>query len=128
LSVGAYYKASRIQFNHTFMAKTLRAGLSGYKFMGWAHGKTWPEALRTFNLRARAETNRAQCKVSVCNLQGAEPSKVSNERLVPDLVPVAGSAAVSVLARITLKLGGGKQQQSGASPLRRKAPLPLCAL
>ena len=37
------------------MAKTLRVGLIGYRFMGKAHSNAWRQAPRFFNLKANVE-------------------------------------------------------------------------
>src|SRR5208337_3384442 len=55
LNVKAHYKDRRIQFNPKFMAKTLRVGLIGYRFMGKAHSNAWRQAPRFFKLKANVE-------------------------------------------------------------------------
>ena len=52
----SHYKDAQQQFNPYFdMAKTLRVGMIGYRFMGKAHSNAWRQAPRFFSLKAHVE-------------------------------------------------------------------------
>ena len=54
----------------TFMAKTLRVGLIGYRFMGKAHSNAWRQAPRFFNLKANVELHTI-CGRNAAGVQAA---------------------------------------------------------
>jgi len=72
LNVKAHYKDRRIQFNPKFMAKTLRVGLIGYRFMGRAHSNAWRQAPRFFPLKANVELH------TICgrNTSGVQAARI----------------------------------------------------
>ena len=48
------------------MAKTLRVGLIGYRFMGRAHSNAWRQAPRFFPLKANIELHTVADFVNAC--------------------------------------------------------------
>jgi len=56
LKIEPHYKVGGRYFNPNFnMARTLRVGLIGYRFMGRAHSNAWRQAPRFFPLKAHIE-------------------------------------------------------------------------
>jgi predicted dehydrogenase len=73
LNVSGHYKVRVTVFNHYFkiMAKTLRIGMIGYRFMGKAHSNAWRQAPHFFPLEAEIEMH------TIC---GRDPSAVEAAR------------------------------------------------
>ncbi|HOB33033.1 MAG TPA: hypothetical protein PKH32_09160, partial [Verrucomicrobiota bacterium] len=56
MKIEPHYKVGGRYFNPNFnMARTLRVGLIGYRFMGRAHSNAWRQAPRFFPLKAHIE-------------------------------------------------------------------------
>jgi len=70
------------------MAKTLRVGLIGYRFMGRAHSNAWRQAPRFFNLKANVELH------TICG----RPRRRS-----------AGGPRAARLAKLRHRLAGGRR-------------------
>ena len=69
--VGHYIKTADAYSTTNFMARTLRVGMVGYRFMGKAHSNAWRQAPKFFPLKAHVEMH------TIC---GRDPAAVQAAR------------------------------------------------
>lgn len=81
------------------MAKTLRVGLIGYRFMGRAHSNAWRQAPRFFNLKANVELHTL-CGRDVAGVQAAR-AQLGWEQAATDWQEVVESPLIDIVDIVT---------------------------
>jgi len=81
------------------MAKTLRVGLIGYRFMGRAHSNAWRQAPRFFNLKANVELHTI-CGRHAANVQAAR-AQLGWQNAVTDWQEIVESPLIDIVDIVT---------------------------
>ena len=81
------------------MAKTLRVGLIGYRFMGKAHSNAWRQAPRFFNLKANLELHTL-CGRNAANVQAAR-AQLGWQNATTDWQDVVESPLIDIVDIVT---------------------------
>jgi predicted dehydrogenase len=81
------------------MAKTLRVGLIGYRFMGRAHSNAWRQAPRFFNLKANVEMHTI-CGRHAANVQTAR-AQLGWQKAATDWREIIESPLIDIVDIVT---------------------------